>query len=116
MKQQATHPAKVNLKNIKKFIQGWIRYIIYKLYLKKKLMDKVSDSFTLLPEHKREQFEYRLVTMNQTCLKQGSCVVCGCSTPQLQMADAACEGNCYPEMMNEENWNKYKLENDLKFI
>jgi hypothetical protein len=54
--------------------------------------------------------------MNQTCLKQGSCVICGCSTPQLQMADAACEGNCYPEMMSKENWDNYKLENDLKFV
>jgi hypothetical protein len=49
--------------------------------------------------------------MNQECLKSGHCIICGCQTPQLQMCDESCEGNCYPEMMSKQDWEKYKKEN-----
>jgi hypothetical protein len=29
------------------------------------------------------------------------------------MADEACEGNCYPEMMDKTKWDEYKRENGI---
>jgi hypothetical protein len=66
-----------------------------------------------LPIYKQEQFKYRLNIMDQNCLKQGYCKICGCETPQLQMSDEACEGQCYPFMMNKEDWEKFKIENGI---
>lgn len=111
-KNTPTEPAKITLKNIKKFFQGWTRWIVLKLS-KNKFVKKVSDSIGLLPGYKQEQFLFRLQTMNQECLKSGNCVVCGCETPQLQLADDACDGKCYPVMMNKEDWEKYKKEENI---
>src|SRR6478609_10766631 len=100
-------PAKINLTNIRKFIQGWYRFIVYKLS-EKKYLSKVSEELPFIANDKVEQFKYRLTVMNKECLKSGSCIICGCYTPQLQMTDASCEGNCYPPMMNKQEWEKYK--------
>lgn len=108
-----TNPAKINLHNIKRFLQGWIRYILYQLS-KTKYFKKVSEtSLALLEPHKKEQFEWRLMTMKKECLKGGHCVICGCQTPQLQMSDEACEGACYPDMMDVETWKQYKIDNQI---
>lgn len=109
-----SNPAKITPSNIKRFIQGWIRYILYKLTYRKTYLSKVSDSFSFLPKHKAEQFEWRLIVANKDCIKSGACVICGCQTPQLQMSDSTCEGKCYPEMMDEVTWNKYKKDNLIK--
>lgn len=108
-----TEPAKINLRNIKKFLQGWTRYIYY-LLSKNKFAKKVGDSLNLLPSYKQEQFNYRLQVMNKECLTSGHCVICGCGTPELQMADEACEGKCYPEMMEEKEWVDFKINNNIK--
>lgn len=107
-----SNPAKINLKNIKRFLQGWIRYIIYKLS-KIKYLKNVTDELLTLPAHKEEQFKYRLQIMDSQCLTQGYCKICGCKTPQLQMSDESCEGNCYPVMLNKEDWEKFKKENSI---
>ena len=67
----------------------------------------------LLPEEQQEQFQYRLQVMNKECLKRGECIICGCQTPQLQLVDDSCEGNCYPPFMSKEIWNQYKLDNNI---
>lgn len=96
--------SKITLKNIKRFIQGWYRWIVYKLSKTK----TIPESLALLPAHKREQYEWRLKVMNQECLTKGACIVCGCDTPQLQMIDDACENDCYPKMMDEDEWRRFK--------
>lgn len=62
----------------------------------------------LIRKHIREQIEYRLAVMNKTCYSRGECIKCGCSVPALQMASKACEGSCYPKMMNKFNWVIYR--------
>jgi len=112
----ATNPAKINLKNIWKFITGWIRYILYKATTSKYLK-KIGADIHLLPEHQIEQFKWRIQQVTQKspkCLEDGKCVICGCETPQLQMASPKCEGNCYPDMMDADAWKKYKSENQIK--
>lgn len=103
---------KITWTNIKKFITGWFRYIIYKLS-KFKFVAKVAEDLNLLSPHKVEQFKWRLSVMKSECLTSGACVICGCETPQLQMTNEACEGKCYPEMMDQETWDKYKEDNKI---
>lgn len=112
-KDTPLRPAKINLKNIHKFIQGWIRFILYKLSNAKYLKRISETSLALLDNHKKEQFEWRLMTMDKECLSKGHCKICGCQTPQLQMADEACDGNCYPAMMDKDTWNEYKTKNQI---
>ena len=92
---------------------GWWRYLLYKLS-RNRYLSKVSEtSLGLLGPHKQEQFEYRLTVMNKECLSKGNCVICGCQTPQLQMTNESCDGNCYPPMMEYEQWEEYKKENHI---
>ena len=97
--------AKVNLSNIVAYIQGHIRE---KIFYSKRLN-------WLLPLHIFEQINYRLFVMNKECYTNGECVHCGCTTPALQMANKACDGKCYPSMLNETNWFIYKSNNNIEF-
>jgi hypothetical protein len=96
---------KITLGNIKAYIQGNLRY---RLFYSKWLS-------WLLPLHIFEQISYRLFVMNKECYNNGECVKCGCSTPQLQMANKACHGKCYPIMMNRTDWFIYKREYNVEF-
>lgn len=94
------------------YIQGNIRF---RLYYGKKFLQK------LIRRHIREQIDFRIKVMNPTCFNQGSCIKCGCETTELQMADKACEGHCYPHMMSKSVWkcwknqafHYYKKQNDV---
>lgn len=33
--------------------------------------------------------------------------MCGCKTPNLLMANRACEDNCYPKIITKNIWNNY---------
>lgn len=89
--------SRINLTNIKAFIQGESRMML--------------DFFNSLPFHIQEQVDYRIGMVSEKspeCLK-GKCIQCGCSTPDLFYADKQCDGKCYPVMMNEEEWETFKL-------
>jgi hypothetical protein len=58
----------------------------------------------LIRKHIREQIEYRINVMKTDCLLKGECTECGCATPALQMCSKACEGSCYPAMMEKDFW------------
>lgn len=63
------------------------------------------------------------------CLLNGTCLSCGCITPDLFMANKACslEGYeksvrkklvgsdkvCYPKMMGRKEWKEFKLKNNI---
>lgn len=68
----------------------------------------------LVRKHIREQSYYRVKVMDVECLINGACIKCGCATPNLQMANKSCEGNCYPPMMSKKEWYTFKI--DLKKI
>ena len=65
------------------------------------------DDKSSLKTHIVEQFEWRLTKMNKQCWETGQCV-CECKVPNLQMADKSCDENCYPKMMNENEWMEFK--------
>lgn len=103
--------ARITPKNIKKFITGWYRWCLYKLQRTRYI--KAFEDYNFLPTHQQEQFQFRIMTMDQECLESGACKICGCKTPQLQLADEPCDGNCYPEMMSKEDWKTYKQDNHV---
>lgn len=63
----------------------------------------------LMRKHIREQIDYRINMMKPECYKSGSCVVCGCTTTHLQMANKQCEGSCYEPMLSKDHWKKVRL-------
>lgn len=90
--------AKINLPNIKGYLQAHYREIL--------------KDFDFLPKHIQEQAEWRLKQVAENspeCLEKDSCKECGCQVSSKVFEDRACEGNCYPKMMNEEQWNKFNL-------
>lgn len=97
--------AKINFKNIVAYLQGHIReWLFYSKNLN-----------WLLPLHIFEQINYRLFVMRKECFSNGECVLCGCATPALQMANKTCEGICYPVMLSETDWHIYKREYNIEF-
>ncbi len=95
--------AKINLHNIKSYIQGNWRAALLEYY---------PDG---LSPHIEEQYYWRIKQVQEKspeCLEKGKCKICSCDTPELFMADKACEGNRYPEMMDEYEWEKFKEESD----
>lgn len=65
-----------------------------------------------IPNHLREQYTYRLRVMNPQCHKEGACVQCGCTTPNVQFAPKACDA-CYPHLMSRWQWFSYKTDNNI---
>lgn len=87
--------------NIRDFVQGeWNMFKNYSTFFK-------------LSQHSREQALYRAV-LCRPCHIKGSCIECGCSTPDLFYAphkeDA---GGKWGEMLNAEDWEKFKEEHEI---
>lgn len=90
------------INKIVSYLQGWSRYHLY-----------YSRFSWLIRKHIREQIEMRINSMNSECYLTGSCIKCGCSTTALQMSNKACEGYCYPSIVDKNRWrrlNKIKVE------
>ena len=85
--------AKRNWKNIKAYFVGNLRFKIYH-----------SKFYWLLPKHIREQYRFRILKMRDQCYMNGYCMMCGCTTTNLQMANKECDGKCYAPMMNKRDW------------
>ncbi len=84
----------ITIKNIKSFLQGYIRSII---------LNRLT--------HVYEQVEIRINRVNKIspeCIANGKCKHCKCTTPELFYADKGCELGCYPKLMNKQEWNTYK--------
>ena len=62
----------------------------------------------LLPEHISDQINMRIKLMNPECYNKGECVVCGCKTLNLQMANKSCEDDCYPPIMSKKDWTGFR--------
>lgn len=103
------------------YVQGSVRQWLWKNFPK------------LIRPHIREQYLYRL-RMARVCARNGSCICCGCKTPDLFFSGKACSlaskplcndpryrglgkpfeklGNqtkpCYPEMKNAKQWQIFK--------
>lgn len=88
---------KINLKNIKAYIQGKVRKYLY-----------YSRFRCLLRSHIREQIHTRILSMDLECFWVGQCKLCGCETTALQMANKACDKPCYPKMLSKSEWQDMK--------
>ena len=88
---------KIKISDIFAYIVGNYRFALYN-----------SDFKFLIRKHIREQYEWRLTLMNPECYNSGSCIKCGCDTPNLQMASKACKGMCYEEFADKKHWEAFK--------
>lgn len=104
--------SKITFKNIKGFIQGWYRYIRYKVVYKSQYSNALGFSKDLeTADYITEQALWRLnqvVLKSPQCLGKNGCVKCGCTFPEKAFEDRGCEGNCYPDMKNLKEWSQYK--------
>jgi hypothetical protein len=64
----------------------------------------MSSCYIFIRYHIQEQIAFRIAVSRKVCLDKGSCEVCHCSIPGLQMANISCGGLCYPEMMGKTAW------------
>lgn len=112
----------LNLHNIRRFFIAYKRKFQIWLFSRKAVSTLFKDNDSIkeffdAPLYIKEQFIWRLSEMDKSeqgrkCLKDGVCL-CGCDVPDLQLSDDACEGGCYPAMMNEIDWNNYKVNNSF---
>jgi len=89
---------KVTLPNIKKFIQGNLRFL--------------GDKLSMLPEHIVEQVEYRASVCYESCYKgnEGRCLECGCNVPGKWYVDESCnDGKKFPDLLSKDEWEEYKI-------
>lgn len=90
--------AKLNLKNIKGYLQAHYRQVL--------------DDMGFLDKHIYEQAEWRLSRVKEkspNCYNSDKCVHCGCQVSSKVFEDRACEGGCYPEMMSESEWKWFDI-------
>ena len=88
----------LTLSNIKAFIQA----------NKRILLEEHGPEFLHSPDYIQEQIAWRPQIANPQCIEEGQCVECLCSVPSKFYSDKACDGGCYPEMMDEDVWKEFK--------
>jgi len=90
---------KITIQNIKNFIIGNARY----LGSKARLTDMV-----LI-----EQVAYRS-SKCPDCLTAGHCLgSCECSVPGRWFVDATCNEDRFPDLMDKETWEQFKIDNNI---
>lgn len=70
-----------------------------------------------LPEHVNEQAMYRVQIMKEKspkCYETGECP-CGCDAFELTLGSKGCEQGCYTDMLNKQDWEQYKIKNNVIF-
>jgi hypothetical protein len=85
-------------KNVWAWIQGKGRMILNEKY------PGIYES----PQHILEQVVWREAIVNKACVDKGECIACKCEVPDKLYSDKACEGKCYPEIMSEHDWQRFK--------
>ncbi|MGK2864876.1 MAG: hypothetical protein ACSLE0_23290 [Chitinophagaceae bacterium] len=90
----------ITFKNILSYLEGNTKYLM--------------STFGLYPTHKQEQVLWRLNICKVDCVKNGECEYCGCPPEKKAFVDKSCnDGDRFPDMMDEETWEKYKLTNNI---
>lgn len=88
--------------------------------LKKKIKQYIEGNLNMLqddlfgkPLYFKEQVLYR-ASKCEDCYRLGKCLYCGCELPGKHYVKASCnDGLRFPDLMNEEDWNKYKEEQGI---
>lgn len=97
-------PATITRQNIKGFLQGNFRSFTFKL------------GFLRPAQEVEEQAWWRINMVKERspiCIGRGQCKVCGCAVDEKVFEDRACEGGCYPKMMNWETWEFFKDKHNI---
>jgi hypothetical protein len=72
------------------------------------------DRLNLLKQHEREQILWRTEICKTDCLLEGKCKYCGCSVPgKLYVKQSCNNGERFPDIMEEQEWQKWKTENNI---
>lgn len=91
----------INITNIKNFIEG--------------KTNQVLSSMNLKPDSYMEQVRYRKRVCSD-CMEAGVCKYCGCEVPGRLYTNSSCnKGELFPDIMNDEEWSKFKEDNYEKF-
>ena len=89
----------ITIKNIKHWIEGNGNMLL--------------NSIGMLPEQIIEQVAYRSLKCIG-CLSEGKCKYCGCDLPgKFYVTESCNNGDIFPDLMNEEDWNKFKIDNEI---
>lgn len=90
-----------NLKNVASFIEGHAKYIYNQLIG--------------LPKYKQEQVLWRLSKCENDCVVTGKCIYCECPPEKKAFNVESCnKGERFPDLMDSETWEKYKLDNNIE--
>jgi hypothetical protein len=106
IKEQPIKKARVNIRNILGFIQGYVNLF------RKTLSNWVYDDW------KREQIIWRRLQARR-CMANEECIYCGCEMIGKTMEDRGCSNPdrlCYPDMMDRKTWDKYKNRLKIKIF
>jgi hypothetical protein len=88
--------------NVYQFLEGNIKML--------------GDKLDMLPIHIKEQVLFRSKKCENDCMKLGYCVHCGCDVPgKLYVKESCNNGSRFPDLMEKEDWEKYKKENNITF-
>ena len=90
-------------KNIKDFLEGNFKYYY--------------NAFVSAPTYMQEQLTYRYNLCKGDCLVDNECIICKCPPLKKHFLTTSCNPERFPNLMIEEDWNKFKEtldENDYK--
>lgn len=91
---------KISLKKINEFLEGNSQMLL--------------DNMGLKADWYKEQIAYRMLQCEDDCIPNKSCKYCGCAVPGKLYVTQSCNyGSRFPNLMNEEDWNKYKQEHGI---
>lgn len=91
---------KIKVKDVGYFIEGNWKYFKNKLWAS--------------PDYIVEQVKYRLYLCKDDCLIANSCIHCTCPPrKKAWVVDSCNNGERFPDLMNKEDWGKFKQENNI---
>ena len=91
----------ITIKNILSYLEGNTKYLL--------------DIFNLYPKHQQEQVTWRLLICKEDCVKNGECEYCGCPPHKKAFVEESCNhGDRFPDMMDKETWEKYKIDKNIQ--
>lgn len=91
---------KITLSNIKQYIEGNTQLVL--------------ENLNLQPYHLKEQIAYRRLICKNDCAVEGKCIKCGCEFLGKTSVKQSCNPDRFPDLMDKENWDKYKIENNIE--
>jgi len=75
----------------------------------------ILDKAGMVSQAFKEQIAFRHLKCKDDCVKAGKCKHCGCGLPGRFFTVKSCNnGDRFPDIMEEEEWKQYKIENKIE--